>query len=85
MKKSRGQKFFYSSGTLPHQNVCLDDKVLEIIHEVYAKYGDKNDTELRAIVYMTEPMKYLLKLENEGKNVSRIPVLYNDKEAQEIE
>ena len=85
LKKTRAGKFFYCAGPSPKQSVCLSDDIMNILHEIFSLYGNKNDSELRAIVYMTSPMKYLLKREKNGEDVSRIPVLYEDKEAQEMD
>lgn len=84
-KKYRAKRFYYCTGPSPKEIICLSDEVMSIIREVFEVYGNKSDSELSTSVYLTRPMKYLLKREKNGEDISRIPVLYEDKEAQEMD
>ncbi len=59
--------------------VQLDDKILETIVDVYKKYGDLGNSEIKTIVYRTEPMQFILQEEKKGKDMRNKPVLYKDK------
>lgn len=64
-------------------DIQLPDEIMAIINGVYERYGTKNDSDLRKAVYLTSPMKYILKQEKRGNKMQNVPVLYKDKEAQE--
>ena len=37
------------------------------------------DAMIKTMAYKTAPMRYLLSLEREGKDIRRVPVIYKDK------
>jgi uracil-DNA glycosylase family 4 len=49
------------------------------IYLVIDKYKDKDDYEMRSIVYLTGPMKYILAKEKHGESMLNKPVIYNNK------
>lgn len=42
------------------------------------KYKDYDDAKIKTAAYLTRPMKYIIKKENTGRNMTKIPVLYKD-------
>jgi len=75
---------FLKLGSSPRSELRLDENILSIISEVFLKYGGESDAVLRRVVYLTEPMKFILKQESAGENFMGKPVLYKGKEAQEM-
>lgn len=64
--------------------IQLSNEILEIISDVYKKYGLLNNTEIKTAVYRTDPMKYILEEENKGKKMLNIPVLYKNRTVRNI-
>ena len=75
---------FLKSGPSPRGEIHLDENILAIISEIFLRYGGESDAVLRRVVYLTEPMKFILKQESAGANYMGKPVLYEKKEAQEM-
>ena len=71
-------------GPSPRKEIQLEDHVLEIIVEVWKNYGDFSNSAIKTAVYRTEPMRYILKEENLGKDMRNKPVLYKNKTAPEL-
>jgi len=56
----------------------IDNKAKEIIIEVLKDYGQLTSQAIKTKVYLTEPMRKFLKLENEGKlNLYNVPIEFN--------
>ena len=70
-----------SLGPSPRFSIELDDVVLEILADVLDKYGKYSNSAIKTAVYMTSPMRYLLSQEKKGKDVRKVPVIYNNKKA----
>lgn len=85
MIQRKNGKYFFSNGLIPKTELELSDEVLSLITKIYSLYGGKNDSELRGIVYQTTPMKHILKLEKQGMNMINSPVLYKNRECQEMD
>jgi uracil-DNA glycosylase family 4 len=81
----RSGKYFFADGPAPRSEIELSDEVLTLITDIHTQFGNKNDSELRGIVYQTAPMKHILKLEKQGKNMINRPVLYRNRECQEMD
>lgn len=56
----------------------LDQQEKGMILYICQKYGDYDDAKIKVAAYMTKPMKYIIKNENKGRNMTKIPVLYKD-------
>jgi uracil-DNA glycosylase family 4 len=68
----------YSSGILtPEQHI--------FIKEIIKKYKAYDDSKIKTAVYMTKPMKYILKEEKTGRNMTKTPVLYRDSTIVEMD
>ncbi len=81
----RGRTALVEPGPSPRFRVSLDDESLAIVAEVLAEYGGLGNAQIKAVVYGTEPMKYLLSQERRGRDIRRIPVIYHDKCAPETD
>jgi len=64
--------------------IDLGDDILDIISEVYGRYGSMSNPEIKAAVYRTGPMRFILQAERQGKKMLNKPVLYKDKTARDI-
>jgi uracil-DNA glycosylase family 4 len=71
-------------GPSPRFQVQLDDDVLGVISDVYVTYGSMSNSEIKAAVYRTDPMRFVLEEESKGKKMVNKPVLYKDKTAREL-
>lgn len=71
-------------GPSPRFDVQLDDQVFGVISDVFRTYGSMSNAEIKIAVYRTDPMKFILREENEGKKMLNKPVLYKDKSALDL-
>lgn len=71
-------------GPSPRTEVKLDDNILEIVVEVFGKFGGLSNSRIKTAVYRTEPMRFILEEENKGKDMRNNPVLYKEKTAIEM-
>ena len=71
-------------GPSPRFKVQLDDNILEIIAEVFRTYGCLGNSEIKAVVYHTAPMRFILQEESKGRDMRNKPVLYKSKTASEL-
>lgn len=62
----------------------LNDNVVGIIAEVYRRYGSMNNAAIKAAVYRTDPMRFILRCERQGTKMLNKPVLYKGKTAQDL-
>jgi uncharacterized phage-associated protein len=70
-------------GPSPRGDVQLDDDILRIIVDVYESYGRMSNAEIKAAVYRTAPMQYVLREERGGKDMRNKAILYKDKTIEE--
>ncbi len=68
-------------GPSPRMKIRLPDDILAISSQVWAKYGHCNNSEIKSIVYRTDPMRFILRAEAAGRKMTNKPVLYKDKAA----
>jgi uracil-DNA glycosylase family 4 len=66
-------------GPSPRVQVDLDNEILEIISEISEKYGKMSNSEIKTVVYSTEPMRFILREEKKGKDFRNKAVLYKEK------
>lgn len=71
-------------GPSPRFEIVLDDDILEIVSEIFRTYGAMSNANLKAAVYRTDSMRFILEMENKGKNMVNKPVLYKNKTAREL-
>lgn len=68
---------------LANQNINEEQMDLSIEEKgtiifICEKYKDYDDARIKLEAYMTKPMKYIIKNEKTGRNMTKIPVLYKD-------
>lgn len=66
-------------GSSPRFNPRFDKDKLDIIFEVINKYGNMSNSEIKSATYLTEPMRYVLKQERQGKDMRNTKLIYKDK------
>jgi len=71
-------------GPAPRFEARLDHDVLGVVYEVCQRYGSMSNAEIKAAVYRTDPMRFLLQAERSGKRTLNKPVLYKDKTARAL-
>jgi uracil-DNA glycosylase family 4 len=57
----------------------------QYIHNIVQKHIKSSDAAMKFTAYRTEPMRYILKQEEKGRNMSRIPILYKDSSILEMD
>lgn len=72
-------------GPSPRGESDLDEKTLKLLVEVFEKYGHMGNAEIKTAVYRTAPMRYILRVEREGRDMRNKAVLYKDKAAPDID
>lgn len=70
-------------GPSPRGDVQLDGDILQIIVDVYERYGRMSSAEIKAAVYRTAPMQYVLREERGGNDMRNKAILYKDKTIEE--
>lgn len=81
----KGKNPFISIGPNYSLRISLKEEMLSIILEIVNKYGNMDERKIKSIVYLTEPMKYILRQEKAGRNMQRAPVIYKDKIIAELD
>lgn len=56
----------------------LESDEIDQILEICQKYKTFDDSSIKIAAYMTKPMKYVIKEEKKGRNMTKTPVLYRD-------
>lgn len=56
----------------------LSSNEIDFIKEMCSKYQKHSDAQIKTAAYLTKPMKYIIKQENMGRNMTKVPVLYKD-------
>jgi hypothetical protein len=55
------------------------------VRSIVATYANSSDAAMKIAAYRTEPMRYIIKQENSGRNMLRVPVLYKDSSAIDMD
>lgn len=79
------RKPYIGPGPSPRYKVNLENKHIIIITKVINKYGKLTNSSIKTRVYMTEPMKYILRQEKKGRKMKNVSVLYKDKTIIELD
>jgi uracil-DNA glycosylase family 4 len=66
-------------GPLQRSEIELQDDILEMVADTYEKYGSLSNSKIKTVAYLTEPMRFILKQEEKGKDMRNKPVLYKNK------
>ncbi len=56
----------------------LSSDETEFIKNICKLYYNHSDAQIKTAAYLTKPMKYIIKQEKLGRNMTKIPVLYRD-------
>lgn len=72
-------------GPSPRFEPVLDSATLEILADVVEKYGHLNNSEIKSATYKTQPMRYVLAQERQGRSMRNFPVIYKDKVAPDTD
>lgn len=68
-----------------NNTISFDTDILDVIEYVILAYGYLNNREIKTAAYLTKPMKYILNQEKKGRDMRRIPVIYANKHAEQID
>jgi hypothetical protein len=72
-------------GPSPRSEGGHNENMLRIIVDVFQRYGQMSNADIKAAVYRTAPMQYILRAEKEGRDMRNKAVLYQNRTIQEIE
>lgn len=62
----------------------LSQEERSFIDQYAEKYKDSTDEQIKRAVYLTKPMKYILREERTGKSFTKVPVMYKNKTVDQI-
>ncbi len=60
------------------EQIDLSKEEKEMLFAICQKYKDHDDAKIKLAAYMTKPMKYIIKQEKTGRNMTKIPVIYKN-------
>jgi uracil-DNA glycosylase family 4 len=84
-EKSKIETFFKSRipivrlKDIPKIDIKLSKEEIDLLESIISKYADMNEKVLKSNVYLTDPMRYILKEEKKGKKMPHSAVIYKDK------
>lgn len=76
---------FVAPGTNPRFVPKLHEEDESILAEILGKYAHYTNSQIKTAVYRTKPMRYLLEEEKKGRNMRKVPVIYQDKTSIQID
>jgi len=76
---------YISLGPSGNVKITLNEEALSVIINVIERYGKMNDAQIKTATYLTEPMKYILRQEKLGRDMRKVPVIYKDKNAIDLD
>lgn len=80
----RGRMPIVALGPSARREIQLDDDVLEIVADVFEKWGALGNSGIKTVVYRTDPMRFIMEEERKGKDMRNKAVIYKDKTAAEL-
>ena len=60
-------------------------KEINIIEKVLQKTKDCDEGQIKTMVYLTPPMKYILREEKKGRSMLKVPIIYNNRTVEEMD
>ena len=63
----------------PKCNIVLSNEEIDLLNSIIIKYANLSEKDLKTKVYLTDPMRYVLKEEERGKKMLHSAVIYKDK------
>lgn len=76
VRKKDGSLLLEAGSRLFGATMELEKEVQEIVDDVIKKYGAMSKTSIKSAVYLTSPMRKLLKREQEGDNLYNTPIAF---------
>ena len=67
------------------ETIDLDSQKINYIKSKCEQYRNDSDAEIKIKVYLTDPMKYILRQEKAGRNMLKTPVLYKDSTVKDMD
>jgi uncharacterized phage-associated protein len=67
------------------KDITLNEKEASIVLDAIERYGKMNDAEIKTATYLSAPMRYILRQEKLGRDMRRVPVIYKDKHAIDLD
>lgn len=78
--KFQGRKPLYELCTCyTASDSVLSNNAISFLDEEILKYGDYTDEKIKSTVYLTKPMKHVRRLEKNGFNTTKTPVIHQNK------
>lgn len=65
--------------------IGLCEEEMKFIDIILSKYENTSDNGIKTIVYLTKPMKYILRQEQLGRNMLKKPVLYKNQTIETLD
>lgn len=81
----RRGKPFVKRGPSPRISIDHTNDELSVIDSVLDRYGQLSDRGVMMAVYKTQPMRYILAQEKQGRNMYNEPAIYQNKTAPEMD
>ena len=75
-------KLIYSVVDIPSG---LNQQEINIIEKVLQKTKDCDEGQIKTMVYLTPPMKYILREEKKGRSMLKVPIIYNNRTVEEMD
>ncbi len=82
---TRHRRPFVNIGSSARFDVQLSEEDLSVIFDIVEKYGHLSNAEVKSSAYSTQPMKYILREEKKGRDLRKLPVIYNNQTADRID
>jgi len=79
----RGRIPIVEPGSSPRFDENFNDKELDVVLDVLNKYGRMDNREIKIATYRTPPMQYVLKQEKSGRDMRKVPIIYENRTAIE--
>lgn len=76
---------YVSQGPNCNFKISFDEESLAVIINIFERYGHMNESQIKSAAYLTKPMKYILKKERAGKDMRKVPIIYKNKTAIELD
>jgi uncharacterized phage-associated protein len=74
----RAQTPVVTTGPSPRFPLALPDEAAGVILDVAGKYGNMTESDIKTAVYMTRPMRHVLREEKKGRKMTNVAVLYKN-------
>ena len=76
---------FVAPGPNPRFTPEIEEEAEHILAEVLGKYGHYSNSQIKTAAYRTKPMRYLLHEEKKGRDMRKIPVIYQDRTSVQLD